>query len=138
MTVGEQLLKAFTYDAANHMTAVLQIKDGVEKRVRYTYDALGNRTGQDIYTAKTGNPVPAINDKVPQDPEQHIRYTLDLTRQYHNLLLTEDSVTGKNRPFTGLPGTGGKCKEKTAIIPTTVWDTGQRASCAQLSFSTCS
>ena len=96
---GEQLLKAFTFDAANHMTAALQIKDGVENTARYTYDALGNRTGQDTYTRETDNPAPAIDHKAPQDPEQHIRYTLDLTRQYHNLLLTQDTATGKKQTF---------------------------------------
>ena len=96
---GEQLLKAFTFDAANHMTAALQIKDGVENTARYTYDALGNRTGQDTYTRETGNPAPTIDHKAPQDPEQHIRYTLDLTRQYHNLLLTQDTATGKKQTF---------------------------------------
>ena len=101
MTVGEQLLKAFTYDAANHVTAVLQIKDGVEKGARYTYDAFGfgNRTSQDTYTRGTATPAPAPDTQAPQDPEQHIRYTLDLTRQYHNLLLTEDSATGKKQTF---------------------------------------
>ena len=99
VTAGEQLLKTFTFDAANHMTAALQIKDGVEKTAHYTYDALGNRTGQDTYTRETGNPAPAIDHKAPQDPEQHIRYTLDLTRQYHNLLLTQDAATGKKQTF---------------------------------------
>ncbi len=57
---------------------------------------------------------------------------------YVDICISGQQERAINRPSTGLPGTGGKCKEKTAIIPTTVWDTGQQASCAQLSFSTCS
>ncbi|MDE5950999.1 MAG: hypothetical protein K2H12_05415, partial [Acetatifactor sp.] len=96
---GEELLKAFTFDAANRMTSALQIKDGVEKRAEYRYNALGNRIGQDIYSRETNGGVPDINRKEPQDPEQQIRYTLDLTRQYHNLLISEDSAGHKEQAF---------------------------------------
>ena len=54
---GEELLKAFTFDAANRMTEALQIKDGVEKRAEYSYDAFGNRIGQNIYSREAGSGV---------------------------------------------------------------------------------
>ncbi|MBD5534711.1 MAG: hypothetical protein HDQ99_03415, partial [Lachnospiraceae bacterium] len=88
---GEELLKAFTFYAANRMTGALRVKDGVEKRAEYSYDAFGNRIGQDIYSREAGSGVQDTGRREPKDPEQQIRYTLDLTRQYHNLLVSEDS-----------------------------------------------
>ena len=96
---GEELLKAFTFDAANRMTEALRIKDGVEKRAEYSYDAFGNRIGQDIYSRKAGSGVQDTGRREPKDPERQIRYTLDLTRQYHNLLVSEGSAGQKEQVF---------------------------------------
>ena len=96
---GEELLKAFTFNAANLMTSALRIKDGVEKRAEYSYDAFGNRIGQNIYSMKVDNGISAKDRKKPQDPERQIRYTIDLTRQYYNLLMTEDSTEQKEQTF---------------------------------------
>lgn len=96
---GEELLKAFTFDAANRMTAAQQIKDGIEKRAEYRYNALGYRIGQDIYSREIGNVDSGKNRKEPQDPKQQIRYILDLTRQYHNLLVSDDSAGDKEQVF---------------------------------------
>lgn len=37
--------------------------------------------------------------ETPQDPEQQIRYTIDLTRQYHNLLVSKDHARQKEQTF---------------------------------------
>lgn len=96
---GEELLRAFTFDAANHMTSVIWFKDGVEKRAEYHYDAFGNRTGQDIYSGKSGSGVQDMCRREPKDPEQQVRYTIDLTRQYYNLLVSENSFGQKEQFF---------------------------------------
>lgn len=95
---GEELLKAFTFDAANRMSSALQIKEGVERRAEYTYNAFGNRLGQDVYSREI-NSITDVNGRKLQDPEKRIRYTLDLTRQYHNLLMSEDRVQQEEQIF---------------------------------------
>lgn len=96
---GEELLRAFTFDAANHMTSAIWFKDGVEKRAEYHYDAFGNRTGQDIYNEKAGSGIQDMCRRELKDPEQQIRYTIDLTKQYYNLLVSENSIGQKEQFF---------------------------------------
>ena len=74
VTSGEEVLKAYGFDAANRMRAVL-LTGQPEKSRRHTISTMvaGHRVGQ---TIASGN----------ADVTQTIRYTLDLTRQYHNLL----------------------------------------------------
>lgn len=96
---GEELLQVFTFDAANRMSSAIQIKGGMEKRAEYHYNVFGNRTGQDIYSREIGNAIPDIGRKEPENPEQQIRYTLDLTRQYHNLLMLEENARQKDQTF---------------------------------------
>lgn len=55
---GEEQLKAFTFDAANRMRSAYEIKDGTGKRAEYTYNAFGNRIGQDIYGSEADNGIP--------------------------------------------------------------------------------
>ena len=43
------------------------------KRATYEYNGLGHRMGQNLIAGNS-------------DPQKNIHYTLDLTRQYHNLL----------------------------------------------------
>ena len=78
----EGIIKQFTFDARNALSEALEKKEGIEKKVSYQYNGLGNRVGQ------------AWGDAL--DPERQIRYTLDLTRQYHNMLSetieTENSI----------------------------------------------
>lgn len=75
---GEQLLKIFTFDAANRMSSVTEIIDGMEKQAEYRYNGLGQRVSQIIHK--------------PQNPEKQIQYILDLTRPYRNLLMSEECV----------------------------------------------
>ena len=99
---GEERLKAFTFDAANRMDSALQIKGGTERRAEYRYDAFGNRTGQTVYSGAAGSGIHGIPDmgmQEPKDPEKQICYTIDLTRQYRNVLAAEDNAGQKAQTF---------------------------------------
>ena len=73
VTSGEEVIKAYGFDAANQMSSSMGRTDGTIQKAVYQYNGLGHRMGQSI---ATGDAAPA----------RTIRYTLDLTRQYHNLL----------------------------------------------------
>ena len=73
VTSGEEVLKAYGFDAANQMSSSMGMTDGIIQKAVYQYNGLGHRMGQSI---ATGDAAPA----------RTIHYTLDLTRQYHNLL----------------------------------------------------
>lgn len=96
---GEEQLRAFTFDAANRMRSAYEIKDGTGKRAEYTYNAFGNRIGQDVYGFEADKGIPEAAGQKPQNPEQQITYILDLTRQYHNLLVSEDKAEQKEQTF---------------------------------------
>lgn len=96
---GEEQFKAFTFDAANRMHSAFEIKDGTGTRAEYTYNAFGNRTGQDIYSVELDNSILETAGQKPQNPERQVYYTLDLTRQYYNLLASEDKVEQKEQTF---------------------------------------
>ncbi len=81
------------------MRSAYEIKDGTGKRAEYTYNAFGNRIGQDIYGFEADNGIPEAAGQKPQNPEQQIYYTLDLTRQYYNLLISEDKAGQKEQTF---------------------------------------
>lgn len=74
VTSGAEVLKEFVFDASNQMTLATGMVDGIKKHAEYRYNGLGQRLVQSIYTA------------VPENPEKKIQYTLDMTRQYYNLL----------------------------------------------------
>ena len=73
VTSGEEILKAYGFDAANQMSSSMGRTDGTIQKAVYQYNGLGHRMGQSIATGDAA-------------PDRTIRYTLDLTRQYHNLL----------------------------------------------------
>ena len=73
VTSGEEVLKAYGFDAANQMSSSMGRTDGTIQKAVYQYNGLGHRMGQSIATGDAA-------------PVRTIRYTLDLTRQYHNLL----------------------------------------------------
>ena len=84
VTSGEEVLKAYGFDAANQMSSSMGMTDGIIQKAVYQYNGLGHRMGQNI---ATGDAAPA----------RTIRYTLDMTRQYHNLLQkTTDRRTDGN------------------------------------------
>lgn len=74
VSTGADILKEFTFDATNQMTASFDLVDGQRKKATYTYNGLGHRVGQ------------KISSLIPEYPEKKIRYTIDMTRQYYNLL----------------------------------------------------
>lgn len=55
------------------MTASFDLVDGQRKKATYTYNGLGHRVGQKI-------------SSLIRIPGKKIRYTIDMTRQYYNLL----------------------------------------------------
>ena len=63
------------------------IKDGIRKRADYRYNGLGQRVGQRVYE----------NDNM--NPEKEMQYTIDITRQYHNLLNLKDNITDKDQIY---------------------------------------
>ena len=73
VTSGEEVLKAYGFDAANRMSSSVDRTAGEITKAYYQYNGLGHRVGQTIASENA-------------DVTQTIRYTLDLTRQYHNLL----------------------------------------------------
>ena len=84
VTSGEEVLKAYGFDAANQMSSSMGMTDGIIQKAVYQYNGLGHRMGQSIATGDAA-------------PTRTIRYTLDLTRQYHNLLQkTTDRRTDGN------------------------------------------
>ena len=81
---GEELLRAFTFDAANHMTSAIWYKDGVE--YNYRYDMAGNkiqtrrqRHGTDEDTGTFGYAYDALNrlTEVSRNGQLLRRYTYD-------------------------------------------------------------
>ena len=83
-TIGEEFLKAYGFDAANQMSSSMGMIDGTMKKATYQYNGLGYRMNQKIWKYK---------ETQPENPEHQIQYTLDLTRQYHNLLQKQDYYT---------------------------------------------
>ena len=84
VTSGEEVLKAYGFDAANQMSSSMGRIDGTMKKATYQYNGLGYRMNQKIWKYK---------ETQPENPEHQIQYTLDLTRQYHNLLQKQDYYT---------------------------------------------
>ena len=68
------LVNQYLYGALNRLEKAVN-GEGIE--ASYQYNGLGYRTGK------------RIRESLP-DPEKQVRYTIDLTRQYHNLLQKEE------------------------------------------------
>ena len=85
----------YLYGALNRLEKAVNA-EGIQ--ASYQYNGLGYRTGK------------RIKESLP-DPEKQIRYTIDLTRQYHNLLAKEEE--GESISFlwdgsmAGMRRTGG-------------------------------
>ena len=80
VTSGGEVLRAYGFDAANQMESAMEMENGRMKKAACQYNGLGHRMGQSITAA--GGTV----------PDRIIRYTLDLTHQYHNLLQRTTSM----------------------------------------------
>ena len=84
VTSGGEVLRAYEFDAANQMSSSMGEYGGIVKKAEYQYNGLGHRMNQKIWK---------YEQIQPENPEHQIQYTLDLTRQYYNLLQKEDSYT---------------------------------------------
>lgn len=74
VVTGADLLREFVFDAANQMTESVCFVEGEKKKATYNYNGLGHRIGQEVFGI------------VSEKPDKKIRYTIDVTRQYYNLL----------------------------------------------------
>jgi len=92
VTENGQLKHAYTFDATNMMTAAHNPSKG---DATYTYNGFRNRVAKlENYNANAtaGATTPTI-----PDPTREIRYVLDMTLPYNNLLMTQGS---HNQNFT--------------------------------------
>ncbi|MDE7062632.1 MAG: hypothetical protein K2O73_05225, partial [Lachnospiraceae bacterium] len=87
---GEELLQTFTYDTANRMSSAVRYEAGKTAGAFYQYNGLNQRMGKGIYTG----------DKAENTNVQcGVRYTLDLTRRYHNLLDADDRIRQRKQNY---------------------------------------
>ncbi|MGN0130946.1 MAG: RHS repeat domain-containing protein, partial [Lachnospiraceae bacterium] len=87
---------SYTYGALNRLE---QAVNGKGEAAAYEYNGLGHRVGKTITSATepaTPDPMGRLKEQSP-DPETKIRYTIDLTRGYHNLLQKEE--TGSRQTY---------------------------------------
>ena len=70
-----EILRVHEFEAVNQMSSSMGEYGGIVKKAEYQYNGLGHRINQKIWKY------------------EQIQYTLDLTRQYYNLLQKEDSYT---------------------------------------------
>ena len=71
----------------------------MKKRAEYSYNGLGQRIGQSIYNNETPVNMAEPISKLPQNPEQRFRYVLDVTKQYNNLMMSEDDMEKTEQTF---------------------------------------
>ena len=71
-SISPQSKMMYTFDSANQMSTSIEETDGNVRKATYAYNGLGHRVGQ-MVSGLSGI--------------QNIEYTLDLTKQYYNLLL---------------------------------------------------
>lgn len=119
VAVGGEQVRQFTFDAAGRMCSSAELEGGFVKKAGYRYNGLGQRTGQDIWRIKreSANGIGALADvPVPEMPEERIRYTMDLTRAYHNLLSLEVGDRGQDFYWDGNVAAVGEDGEENYYI----------------------
>ena len=79
-----EILRVHEFEAVNQMSSSMGEYGGIVKKAEYQYNGLGHRINQKIWK---------YEQIQPENAEHQIQYTLDLTRQYYNLLQKEDSYT---------------------------------------------
>lgn len=60
VTSGEEVLKAYGFDAANQMSSSMGRTDGTIQKAVYQYNGLGHRMGQSIATGDAARPGPSV------------------------------------------------------------------------------
>lgn len=83
---GQDLIQRFCFDARGVLKEIEDNTNGLGRKASFEYNGLGKRVMQVV----TGS----------QNPEEQIMYTLDLTRQYHNLLAETDLVNQESHSST--------------------------------------
>ena len=83
-----QLKANYTFDATNMMTQAFNSEKGTAK---YTYDGFRNRVKRLEQIGNSG--IMQENELQKTDPMNEVRYILDMTRPYNNLLMTEGDKT---------------------------------------------
>lgn len=86
---GNRLIQEFSFGTANEMTGAVSYKDGITKSEKFRYNGLGKRVTQSIFE----------NQEDKLNPLKNIQYTLDLTREYYNLLSQEEELTQESQRF---------------------------------------
>lgn len=87
---SDSLSQVYEFDAANRMNSVESMMHGMNKKVVYGYNAMGQRISQDIYQSEKEESLM---------PVQQMRYVVDLTRTYNNLLTCEEQINQKTQKF---------------------------------------
>ena len=87
----------YVYGAINRLEEAVNAKG---ETAQYHYNGLGYRVGKEVREVNIPGiptePNIALNEQ-NLNPEKHIRYTIDFTRQYHNLLQKEEN--GQNQTY---------------------------------------
>lgn len=83
---GDNLLKSFTFDAANQMSCSMGMINGIKKYAEYQYNGLGHRTSQRICDENLKS-------------EKYLEYILDMTRAYYNTLQIKSDDRDKEQTF---------------------------------------
>lgn len=87
---SDSLSQVYEFDATNRMNSVESMMYGMNKKVVYGYNAMGQRISQDIYQSEKEESLM---------PVQQMRYAVDLTRTYNNLLTCEEQINQKTQKF---------------------------------------
>ncbi len=82
---AEGIKKRYVYGSINRLEEAADAGGG---KACYAYNGLGQRVGKSLWEKSSG---------AAAGREVQIRYTLDLTRQYHNLLEQEETGTGRGK-----------------------------------------
>ena len=87
-----QMTQQYVYGALNRLEEAV---NGAGKAAKYQYNGLGHRVGKLEGTLSKGkreglNPRNGIKAETEIGNWNQIRYTIDLTREYHNLLVKEE------------------------------------------------
>ena len=92
IAANEKVKNQYLYGALNRME---QAVNGKGEAAKYQYNGLGHRVGKEIekenfQTINEGlDPIKQLQSQTIR-PEKQVQYTIDLTREYHNLLQKEE------------------------------------------------
>ena len=82
---NEQIEKQYVFGPQNVMDSADEVQNGESRQIQFYYNGFGNKVGQSI-----------LHRNVKQ---QDMRYVVDMTRQYFNLLAQKDMVSGEGSVY---------------------------------------